>query len=98
MAGFLPLVCDTGHLLRSGLEVDAFLGRYGPRIREIHLHGVVDGADHRTFTAAEPWFRGILPWLRAFEGVVNIEVFSISEVRELIGVLMRTGVVPERRS
>jgi len=92
-----PLCCDTGHLLLRGLEVGAFLRRYGSRIREIHLHGVIDGVDHRGFSAAEPWFQEIVPFLGAFEGVVNLEVFSIAEVSKLIEVLIRAGVLPERR-
>jgi hypothetical protein len=93
-----PLCCDTGHLLRSGADVGAFFLRYGARIAEIHLHGVIEGADHRSFSAGEAWFRGIVPFLRSFPGVVNLEVFSEIEVRELIEVLRSGGVLREGSS
>ena len=94
MIASLPVCCDTGHLLLGGSDVAAFLRRYGPRVREIHLHGVVEGRDHRCFEGTEPWFQAIVPMLRSFQGVVNLEVFSLAEVRQLIGVLVRAGVLP----
>jgi sugar phosphate isomerase/epimerase len=91
----VPLCCDTGHLLRAGLDVSEFLAAYRERVREIHLHGVIDGQDHRAFHADEAWFRAILPYLRSFDGVLNLEVFSIGEVNELVTVLKQTGVLSE---
>ncbi|UCF96313.1 MAG: AP endonuclease [Spirochaetaceae bacterium] len=97
MAGF-PLCCDTGHLLKNGSAVSGFLRRFGPRIEEIHLHGVVAGMDHRAFAARESWFQRILPFLKTFAGVLNLEVFSIEEVNELIAALGEAGVLPQRRN
>lgn len=96
MMSSFPLCCDTGHLLRSGSSVEEFIKRYGPRIEEIHLHGVRDGADHQAFAAGEPWFQGLVPFLRAFEGVVNIEVFSIGEVDAIVSALTEVGVLPKK--
>jgi hypothetical protein len=90
-----PLCCDTGHLLLSGADMGTFLRRYGARIGEIHLHGVIDGVDHRSFSAEEAWYRAVLPFLRSFGGVVNLEVFSEAEVRKLIEVLGSSGVLQE---
>jgi hypothetical protein len=83
----LPLCMDTGHLLLNGGGIGEFLRRYGPRLREIHLHGVRQAADHRPFGAAEPWLRELEPFLRRFTGVVNLEVFSLADVRECLGAL-----------
>jgi len=94
MMDFLPICCDTGHLLLRGMEVEAFLRRYGARIGEIHLHGVVDGADHHGFTGSEPWFQAVVPILRNFQGVINLEVFSMAEVQQLIRALVRAGILP----
>jgi sugar phosphate isomerase/epimerase len=91
-----PLCCDTGHLLRSGSSIGEFLKRYGSRVEEIHLHGVRDGADHRPFAAGEPWFQGLVPFLSAFDGVVNIEVFSIGEVNTIVSALAEVGVLPKK--
>jgi hypothetical protein len=83
----LPLCLDTGHLQLSGGGIAGFLRRYGPRLREIHLHGVRQGVDHRPFDGAEPWFRELEPFLRGFTGVVNLEVFSLADLRECLGTL-----------
>ena len=39
----LPLCLDTGHLLLNGDGIGDFLDRHGPRVGEIHLHGVQAG-------------------------------------------------------
>ncbi len=86
----LPLCMDTGHLLLNGggsRGIGDFLGRHGPRLREIHLHGVRQNADHRPFGAAEPWLRELGPFLRRFTGVVNLEVFSLPDVQECLAAL-----------
>lgn len=90
------LCCDTGHLLRNGSSIEEFLKCYGSRIEEIHLHGVQDGADHQPFAAGESWFQGLVPFLRAFGGVVNIEVFSIGEVNTIVSALAEAGVLPKK--
>jgi hypothetical protein len=83
----LPLCLDTGHLLLNGAGIAGFLERHGPRVREIHLHGVWRGADHRPFHESDPWFRELVPFLRRFTGVVNLELFSLAAVTECLGVL-----------
>ena len=89
----LPLCLDTGHLLLSGGGIGDFLQRHGPRLREIHLHGVRQGLDHRPFGGAEPWFRELEPFLRRFTGVVNLELFSVSHLRECLGALRAAGLL-----
>ncbi len=88
----MPVCCDTGHLLRTGAGIGRFLEEYGGRIGEIHLHGVKDGQDHRDFGPQEPWFRELVPFLRGFRGVVNLEVFSIGEVRSILAALRAHGL------
>lgn len=83
----LPLCMDTGHLLVNGGGISDFLRRHGARVREIHLHGVQGGADHRPFLGTEPWFRELEPFLRRFAGVINLELFSIAELKECLGTL-----------
>ena len=80
----LPLCCDTGHLLLSGKDINSFLRNYETRIQEIHLHGVIDGEDHRVFNPKESWFIELIPFLQKYQGVVNLEVFSIKEVEEIL--------------
>lgn len=75
---------DTGHLLMRGEVPAEFTETYGRRVREVHLHGVSEGWDHSVFPADEPWFQGIIPFLREFTGVCNIEVFEEAGV---LGVL-----------
>jgi hypothetical protein len=89
----MPVCCDTGHLLLGGEEIGRFLDEYGGRIGEIHLHGVRDGRDHRGFGPGEDWFQRLVPFLRGFQGVLNLEVFSIGEVRAILDALRARGLL-----
>lgn len=87
----LPLCLDTGHLLLNGGGIGDFLDRHGSRIGEIHLHGVQGGVDHRPFGGAEPWLLELEPFLRRFSGVVNLEVFSRSDLDGCLRALRTAG-------
>jgi len=89
----LPVCCDIGHLLLSGKDISSFLRSYETRIQEIHLHGVIDGKDHRAFGPEEPWFIEIIPFLQNFQGVVNLEVFSLKEVEVILNILSSCNLI-----
>lgn len=92
-----PLCMDTGHLLLAGDSPAEYAREHADAIKEIHLHGlgIVDAAaavdnrlpDHRPFASDEPWYRSLVPFLRRFDGIVNIEVFSWREVEILLSIL-----------
>ncbi len=88
----LPVCLDTGHLLLSGGTIGRFLEEYGERIGEIHLHGVQDGRDHRSFEPGEDWFGELVPFLRGFRGTLELEVFSMAEVRAILAALRAHGL------
>ena len=46
----LSVCLDIGHLLLWGHGPEDYLGRYLPRTRVIHVHGVEDGNDHRSLS------------------------------------------------
>jgi hypothetical protein len=69
------------------MEPARFLELYADWIGEIHLHGIQAGADHNGFDGDEIWFRNIVPFLRNFEGVLNLEVFSFPAVERIIKAL-----------
>jgi sugar phosphate isomerase/epimerase len=109
LEGLLPhlgaeagLCMDTGHLLLEGKNPADFFAAHCGRIGEIHLHGLdheaalQDGmlSDHRRLRGDEAWLAGLLPLLKNYRGVINLEVFSWEEVRAGIDVLrkMRAGV------
>ncbi len=89
----LPVCCDTGHLLLRGKDINNFLRNYETRIKEIHLHGVMDGKDHKLFGPEEPWFVELIPFLQKFRGVVNLEVFSVREVEEVLRILSACNLI-----
>jgi sugar phosphate isomerase/epimerase len=95
----MPLCMDTGHLLLEGVDPSDYARENAPLIKEIHLHGLggrpglrqedgrsADGRlpDHRPFDADESWFVSFAPFLRRFEGTINIEVFSWQEVQAIL--------------
>jgi sugar phosphate isomerase/epimerase len=88
---------DTGHLLLEGQSPSVFFRKWQERVREIHLHGLdlkqsaVDGrlADHRRLREGEPWLLELLPLLKSYQGVINLEVFSWEEAEAGIEVLRK---------
>jgi sugar phosphate isomerase/epimerase len=44
----LSICLDIGHLLLCGHAPEAYLDRYLPQTRVLHIHGVEDGNDHRS--------------------------------------------------
>ncbi|MDR2518846.1 MAG: AP endonuclease [Spirochaetaceae bacterium] len=90
------LCMDCGHLLLEGKSPARFFERHEGRIREIHLHRIDRQKaaedkrleDHRPLVEGEPWYRELAPYLRRFDGIVNLEVFSWEEVSQSLAVLV----------
>lgn len=78
----LSVCADVGHLWRYGVAVEDFFHAYLPRTRVVHLHGEREGRDHLPLTALEPErLDDVLRRLRAFSGVVTLEVFEYDAAR-----------------
>jgi hypothetical protein len=94
------LCMDTGHLLLGQKSPAAFFSRHRDRIAEIHLHGIDrkaalrDGrlADHRRLRRGAAWLGELLPLLKNYSGVINLEVFSWEEARA--GTLILQNMAP----
>jgi len=101
--GDFALCMDTGHLLLDEQSPADFFRARQERIKEIHLHGldrkqsVVDGrlTDHRRLKEDDPWLLELLPLLKAYQGIVNLEVFSWEEAWAGIEVLRKFQVLEE---
>jgi sugar phosphate isomerase/epimerase len=97
------LCMDTGHLLLEGKNPRAFFSAYQERLGELHLHGLDQEAalrdgrlpDHRALRVGTAWLAGLIPWLQAFPGIINLELFSWDEVSQSIRVLRESGLIPE---
>jgi hypothetical protein len=89
--GFRPPLCmDTGHLLLEGRRPADFARDAGTDIAEIHLNGMWEGSDeHRPLRYGDLWLAALLPFLREFSGVVNIELFTWADVRQSLDCLER---------
>lgn len=77
-----PVCADLGHLVLEGRDPASWLVEYGSRAREIHIHGHADGKDHSRLRGDEAWLLDVAPFLRGFDGVVEIELFSWDEADE----------------
>lgn len=88
----LSVCLDVGHMVFYGHDLDDFLGRYGSRIRLIHLHGIRDGKDHCGLAFLE---RPVLEKMMAFlddggvQRVVTLEVFGQQDLDESLRVMSR---------
>ena len=102
--GDFALCMDTGHLLLDEQSpADFFRAKQERqnRIEEIHLHGLdrkqsaVDGrlVDHRRLREDDPWLLELLPLLKGYQGIVNLEVFSWEEAWAGIEVMRKFSML-----
>jgi len=104
VSGDFALCMDTGHLLLEGQSPSDFFKTNQERqnrIEEIHLHGLdkkqsaIDWrlTDHRRLKEDDPWLLELLPLLKGYQGIVNLEVFSWEEVCAGIEVLRKFSML-----
>jgi hypothetical protein len=95
------LCMDTGHLLLDEKSPSDFFKAWQDHIKEIHLHSLdrdqsaVDGrlVDHRRLREDDPWLFELLPLLKCYHGIINLEVFSWEEAEAGIEVLRKYQVI-----
>lgn len=75
-------VClDAGHLALHNQDPEKFIEVFGPRIRQVHLHGIAGGRDHQALTGLDAGTSGsISRFLHAFNGSVIIEVYNFLDL------------------
>lgn len=79
----LAVCLDLGHILLNGYHPFDYIDRYWVRTRVVHLHGILDGRDHRDISLLD---RRILADLmdrlcaRAQPPVLTIEVFNETDL------------------
>jgi sugar phosphate isomerase/epimerase len=88
----LSVCLDVGHLLLYGLDMEWYLEKFSSIARVAHLHGVIDGKDHRAVTGVpqvvlERLFAALVEKDR--ERIVTIEVFNESDFEESLLVMER---------
>ena len=73
---------DIGHILIYGFDLEKYFENYLDKTTMIHLHGILDGKDHRGLEgiSKEDW-EVILRALHDFKGGVSLEVFSLEDLR-----------------
>ena len=91
--GDIGLCCDVGHLLLEGLDPASWLAGRAGRIRELHLHGVAEGKDHSAFSFRDETMGRLPPFLKSFDGTVELELFSFAEIEGAIAELEEARVV-----
>ncbi|HTX73337.1 MAG TPA: hypothetical protein VMC79_10970 [Rectinemataceae bacterium] len=86
----IELCADCGRLLLDGHDPLGWLDGRASRLRQLHLHSAAAGRDHLPLRAEEPWLRRLFPYLVAFAGIVELELFSLEAVersRDALGAL-----------
>jgi sugar phosphate isomerase/epimerase len=75
-------VCmDAGHISLHNHDFCRFIEVYGPRVRQVHLHGVAGGRDHQALTGLDAVAeRCISQLLSGFTGSVIIEVYNLHDL------------------
>jgi sugar phosphate isomerase/epimerase len=84
----VSLCVDFGHAWLAGHDVEALLACYGQRIREVHVHGIKDGKDHRGLDCLSPsQGKQLGTFLANYKHSVIIEVFNNEDLEASLGVL-----------
>jgi sugar phosphate isomerase/epimerase len=83
---------DVGHLLRNAYSVEAYLERYLPLCRVIHLHGVKGGKDHCDVSVIDPDVLSLVlsragAPMTAGQRVVTLEVFNEADFEKSMRVM-----------
>lgn len=74
---------DVGHILAAGEDLAGALDvMKQKKVEMIHLHGLMDGRDHRSAAAVpEDAWRTLRPFLEEYRGGLSVEVFSGEDLR-----------------
>jgi len=84
------LCADIGHLRMEGMEPAEWMAPRADRIRELHVHGFDGKTDHVPFAADEPWIASLTPFVAGFDGIVELELFSWTDLEPAVDMLRRT--------
>lgn len=84
-----PLCADAGHLLLQGIEPEPWIRERAARVRELHLHGLAGGRDHRALSGTEGWLASLRPFLAGFSGIAQLEIFSWEDLLPALRSLSR---------
>ena len=84
------LCLDVGHLMLGEEKISDEIVCYHDIIKEIHLHGVKGHVDHHSLDIVP--HKRVLKWLKllsdkGFSGILNIEVFSPSDLRSSLDLI-----------
>ena len=72
-----PVCMDAGHLFFNGHDADAFMRLFGPRVRQVHLHGHGGGRDHRAVSMLDPAaVKPVMDFARACSVPLIVEVYN----------------------
>jgi sugar phosphate isomerase/epimerase len=90
-------VCfDIGHLILYGLDIFGYLERFGDRARVVHLHGVVDGKDHRSLNGVPRMvLEKVVSTRTEITGnprVMTMELFNAGDFEESLAIM--EGLAP----
>ncbi len=89
----LSVCLDVGHLAFYGYPIREYLDKYLAQCRVIHLHGNLDGADHKDIGALDPQIPAMLIERVGLENdkerVLTLEVFGRAEFERSMEIMRR---------
>ena len=99
--GLCELCLDVGHLLLGREKVFDNLKNYLNTTGEIHLHGVMGNQEHLGLSVlpgerVSKWLRFL--WQSAYQGIVNLEVFTLGDLEESMSILSETCVLVSKQT
>jgi sugar phosphate isomerase/epimerase len=86
LASPFPVCMDAGHLVHYGHDPGNFLAQFGARVRQVHLHGVADGRDHRPVAGLDPGYvKLVMEFARVNRVPLVVEVYSEADLAASLG-------------
>ena len=86
----LSVCLDIGHLILQNVDIEGFYKSHERKISIVHLYGVNDQHEHLSLDRlSEKDMESIVEILKAFSGVVSMEVFSYDHLRASLDYLER---------
>ncbi len=76
-----PVCMDAGHLFFLNQDFDQFVKSFGPRVGQIHLHGHINGRDHKAIdTLGSGAVDKIVGFQKRYSCPMILEVFNLEDL------------------
>lgn len=85
----LFICADTGHLLLDNQNPYSWIQMRKNKLAHIHLHAVKNGKDHALLQSTDTWLLELIPFLKDYEGIIELELFDYEQILQSKEILLK---------